>query len=98
MDTGYFAILGLIAAGIAYSLLRKKHPGQKTSSGWIGLGIIAALIVGLVVATNFGNESLTWLFGLSLMLALPLMVFLAIGSAIGSVIRRQGGGAEKRNR
>lgn len=90
MDRGYLTIVGLLVVGIAYGLLKKKRPNEKKSnSGWVGLLILGVPFAGLVVAGAMGNENLTWLFGLALMVALPLLLFFAIGSAVGGVFNRE---------
>jgi hypothetical protein len=89
MDRGYFTLIGVVVAGVAYGLYRARHPSRKSSnSGRMAFAFVAVLVVGLLVSAHFGNESLTWFFGLSLMVVLPLMLFLAIGTAIGSSLGR----------
>jgi hypothetical protein len=89
MDAGYITIIVLLAVGVAYGMRKRPQAPPTTSDdAWKGLGVIVALIAGLVVANATGSEGLTWVFGLSLMIAVPLMFFFAIGSAIGSRFRR----------
>jgi len=89
MDPGYLPLMGVVVAGVAYGLYRARRPSRKRSnSGRMALALVAALVVGLLVSAQFGNTSLVWLFGLSLMVALPLMLFLAIGTAVGARLGR----------
>lgn len=91
MDPAYITILLLLAVGIVYGIRKKKPaPAKKSSDGWKGLGVLGVLTGGLIVASTMGNEGLTWIFGLSLMAAVPIMIFFAIGSAIGARFRRGG--------
>ena len=88
MDSGYFTIIALVAVGVLYRLYRAKRPHEKGQAGWVGFGVLAILAAGLFFAARAGSESLTWLFGLSLMAAVPIMLFIAIGSAVGSLFGR----------
>lgn len=89
MDRAYYTILALTALGFAYSFLRRKSPAQKKSvSGWVGLGVIGFLMLGLMLGGITRQETLTWVFGLALMVVIPAMFFLAIGSGIAKVFRR----------
>jgi hypothetical protein len=88
LDTGYFTILGLVAVGVLYRRYRAKRPHEKGRAGWVGFGVLAILSAGLFFAARAGSESLTWFFGLSLMAAVPIMLFVAIGSAVGSLFGR----------
>ena len=91
MDPGYITILVLVAVGVLYGRHKKvQAPLKKSNSGWKGLGVLAVLIAGLVIASSVGSETLTWMFGLSLMIAIPLMLVFAIGSAIGAHFRKDG--------
>jgi hypothetical protein len=88
MDRGYYTIIGLLVVGVFYGLFRKKPTEGKTSnSGWAGLLVLGALVVGLVIAGNAGNEKWAWYFGLSLMVVTPMMLFFAIGSSVGSFLK-----------
>jgi hypothetical protein len=51
--------------------------------------VLTALFAGLFFADHTHNNNLGWFFGLSLMAALPAMLLLAIGSAIGSSLRKR---------
>ena len=88
MDPGYFTVIAIVAVGVAYGVHRRRRPSSKSNGGWRGLGILAVLFAGLLIAAHLGNESLTWFFGLSLMAVVPIMFFLAIGSAIGRRLGR----------
>ena len=95
MDLGYLPIIGLLVVGIAYGLLKKKRAGErKSNSGWGGLLILAVPLTGLHVAGAMGSEKLTWFFGIALMVALPLLFFFAIGSAIGGAFNRDKNGSK----
>lgn len=88
MDSGYFTVIAIVAVGVAYGLYRRRRPSGKSNGGWRGLGVLVVLFAGLLIAAQFGNESLTWFFGLSLMAVVPIMFFFAIGSAIGRRLGR----------
>lgn len=89
MDPGYFTILGMIVIGLAYGLYRARRPPRRSRAGWVALAILATLVAGLVIASQTGHETLTWVFGLGLMLVTFCMMFLAIGAAIGSRLGRR---------
>lgn len=88
MDRGYYTIIVLLVVGVVYGFFRKKPTEGKTSnSGWAGLLVLGALMGGLVIAGNAGNQNWTWFFGLSLMVVTPIMLFLAIGASVGSFLK-----------
>jgi peptidoglycan/LPS O-acetylase OafA/YrhL len=95
MDRGYFTLLAIVAVGVAYGLYRARRPPRTSRSGWVGLGVLGVLSAGLFLAAQAGSESLTWPFGLSLMAIVPIMFFLAIGSAVGSFLGRGKGKNER---
>ena len=87
MDPAYLIFLTALVIGLCFGIRRaKRQAKRKDRGGWFGAGLLVVLTVGLVVAAKTGHESLVWLFGIALMVALPVMLFLAIGSAIGSFI------------
>ena len=88
MDRKYFPLIAIVAIGVAYGLYRGRRPSPKNNGGWLNLGILAVLLAGLLIAAQVGNEFLTWFFGLSLMAIVPIMFFLAIGSAMGRRLGR----------
>lgn len=95
--TAYFCLAIVAAIGMIYGLLRGKRSPKNGHGGWIGLGTLAALFLGLVIAGKMGDQSLAWFFGLALMAALPIMLLLAIGSAIGSAISNAQSQDDKRD-
>lgn len=95
--TAYICLAIVATIGAVYGLLRGKRSSQKSRGGWIGLGILALLFLGLVIAGEMGNQSLAWFLGLALMAALPIMLFLAIGSAIGAAIAKATDQDKERN-
>jgi hypothetical protein len=98
MDPGYFTVIAIVVAGLAYSVYRGKRPSLSgRSGGWAGFIVLAVLLAGLLIAAQLGSESLTWLFGLSLVAAVPFMFLLAVGSAIGRRLgQRKGEGSGER--
>ena len=87
MDTGYLVLGAIVGVGVLYGVASSRRPKQGSKSGlYASLGLVGVLVVGLVVAGALRNEALTWLFGLSLMVVGPLLLFLAIGRFIGSAI------------
>jgi hypothetical protein len=98
MDPGYFTVLAIVVAGLVYSLYRGRRPSPSgRSGGWFGLTVLAVLFAGLFISARLGSELLTWLFGLSLMAIVPIMFFLAVGSAIGQRLgRHKGEGSDER--
>lgn len=94
MDSAYFTLAIVAAIGVSYGLLRERHASRTGRGGWIGLGVLAVLFFGLVVSGQMGHQSLAWFFGLALMAAISIMLFLAIGSAIARALRRDKDGNE----
>lgn len=89
MDRDLLVILGLLATGFAWGLLKKpKRPGASIPVK-VGLGLLGVLAAGLALAITLKIEVLAWVFGLSLMVAIPLLILLAIGTAIGRLVRKQ---------
>jgi|GEM_PF-1793272 len=91
MDPAYFSIAAVVGVGALFGFLRSRNvrASRGVGGGWIGLAVILALVAGLIISGLAGAESMTWLFGLALMVAIPIMAFLAVGSAIGSSLRRR---------
>jgi hypothetical protein len=87
MDSAYLVLGAVVGAGWLYGIVASRRPKQGSKSGpYASLGLVGVLVAGLVVAGAPRNESLTWLFGLSLMVVGPLLLFLAIGKFIGSAM------------
>ena len=96
MDRGYYTSIGLLVVGVFYGFFRKQPTeGKESNSGWVGLLVLGALVAGLVIAGNLGNEKWAWYFGLSLMVVAPIMLFVAIGSSVGSFLKPVKGGTGK---
>jgi hypothetical protein len=91
MDPGYVTVIAIVLAGLAHHVYRARRPSLSgRGGGWVGLIVLAVLLAGLLIAAQLGSESLTWLFGLSLIAAVSIMLFLAVGSAIGRwLVRRK---------
>lgn len=90
MEAGYLLPIGALVAGIVFGLLKNKllPSGKKSYAGWVGLFVIAAPLVGLLGASAMGDETLTWVFGIALMLMLPAIFLFALGAAIGGSFNR----------
>jgi len=88
MDPAYFTMAAFVGVGALFGFLRSRN-GRRGRGGWIGLAVILALLAGLIISGTTGASSMTWVFGIALMFAIPIMFFLAIGSVIGSWFRRQ---------
>jgi hypothetical protein len=87
METGYLVLRAVVGVDVVYGVVSSRRPKQGSKSGlYASLGLVGVLVAGLVAAGALGNEKLTWLFGLSLMVVGPLLLFLAIGKFIGSAI------------
>lgn len=56
--------------------------------GWTCIAIFVGLVLGLTVAYKTGNESTGFLFGVALMVFLPLAFLYAIFEAIASRLRK----------
>ena len=88
MDRGDYIVIGLLVGGIAYGLFRKRTPAGKTpKSTWAVLLVLAGLLGCLIVADTLGKEEWTFYLGMSLMAAVPVLLFFAVGSAAGSFLR-----------
>ena len=59
-----------------------------TIGGWICIAIFVVLVSGLVIAYRTGNERTGFLFGMALMVFLPLAFLYAIVEAIASRFRK----------
>jgi heme A synthase len=91
--------LSILALGVILGFLRtrnSKEEKDRTSKGRSGIItamlILAIMIGGLVVSSYLRNETMTFVFGIGLMLVIPLMVVFAIGNAIGA-----GGAASRKD-
>ena len=94
MDISNFIIPGLLIVGVAYGFFGKKpiedeepKDEKKSDSGQAGLIVLGVLMGGLVIAGSAGSENWAHIFGVSLMVVIPIMMFLAIGSSVGSFIK-----------
>lgn len=88
MDPGYITLGSVLIIGGLSGFFHSKREGQRGYGGWVDLAVLGVLIGGLIFSGLSGNESLTWIFGWALMVALPVMFLLGIGSVIGSLLRR----------
>jgi peptidoglycan/LPS O-acetylase OafA/YrhL len=98
MDRGYLTILALLLIGVVFGLRRKRHPQKKSHSGWVSLGVIAALLSGLFISYGRGDQTMGFMFGLALMAVIPIMFFVAIGAVIVSALRRAAAGKKDSER
>ncbi len=89
MDRGYFTIIGLLAIGIVYGILRKKRADKKSNSGWIGLVVLVGILLCFFLVGKFGDEKTGFLVGMAAMFVLPIMFFVAIGAGIASLFRKK---------
>ncbi len=89
MARDHLVILGLLAAGFAYGLLKKRQGPGMTTPTWVGLGLVGVLIAGFTLALALKIEALVWVFGLSLMAVVPLLMLWAVGAAIGRLVRKR---------
>lgn len=71
------------------------NPRRRGSSLWarIVLAALAAAVSGLIVAGETGHTDLTWLLGVGLMAALPLLGLAALIVAVASHFHRGKDGA-----
>ncbi len=89
MSRYLLSVLGLLAVGFAYGALRNRARITKRMPVWvIGILLLGMGFVGLLLAGVTGSKTLVWLSGLSLMLLLPVVMFLGIGCVIGSLFNR----------
>lgn len=89
MENEYKAIITVLLAGAALI-----HLLVKSKTGWIVLLVLGVPIAGMGLASASGNETLVWVFGLVLMLAVPLWLAATILLSAASFFQR--GGKKKR--
>lgn len=99
MDRGYIFLIAIFAIGLVYGLARGSRQSERSRSGWRGLGVLVFLFFGLFVSVQLESESLTWFFGLSLMVVLPVLLLASIGLAVGRRLGpKRSGSAGRSNR
>lgn len=76
----YFAIV--FGTGL-YLGSRARSKYKKSQLGWGGLALLLLLVFALLVSAHAGNEKLTYLWGALLLFALPSLLILALGFALG---------------
>ena len=87
-------IIFVLVSGFLCGTFRSPRPaGKKSNSGWVGLFVLCVLLGGLFFASQSGNESYGWFFGIALWVAIPAMFLFAVGMAAGR--RFKGGKDEK---
>lgn len=89
MDPAYLVIGKLLAVGILFGVFRRRRATKRSYGGWIGLGLILLLAAGLVISGFQGSNVATWMFGVGLMVVIPVLFTLAVGSAIGALLGRR---------
>ncbi len=89
MSRYLLSVLVLLAVGFAYGALRNRARVTKRIPVWIiGILLLGIFFVGLLLAFATGSTTLGWISGLSLMVLFPVVMFLGIGFAIGSLFNR----------
>lgn len=88
MDRGYLTLLGLLAIGVVYGLLRKKRSQTKSTSRWVNFAVVCGLLAGLFLVGKFGDDNTGFLVGLAFMVIVPILFFVALGSGLASMLRR----------
>lgn len=88
------SLVGLIV-GVVYGLSRKGTAKEKSSDhgkgAWVFLGLP---ILGLFISGAFGNNTVTTLIGVYLMVALFVFVLSSAANAVGAAFNRSDGNSE----
>ncbi len=89
MSRYLLSIFALLAVGFAYGALRNRASVTKRIPIWVIVILLLGIFcVGLLLAFATGSTTLGWISGLSLMVLFPVVMFLGIGFAIGSIFNR----------
>lgn len=89
MSRYLLSVLVLLAVGFAYGASRNRARVTKHMPVWVIVILLLGVgFVGLLLASVTGSATLGWISGLSLMVLLPVVMFLGIGFAIGSLFNR----------
>jgi NADH:ubiquinone oxidoreductase subunit 6 (subunit J) len=85
-------VLAAIATAVAYQRGLRSSPQAKHSyAGWVGLGVLALLFVGLWAAVQAGNEAAAYGFGASIALVILVLLLVSVASAIGRAVQKRRG-------
>jgi hypothetical protein len=79
-------LVSLIVGGI-YCGFIKVDPGEAGRGYLLVLVLLLAPIAGLLLAGAIGSETLGWVSGLTLMVAVPLILFAALAYTLGRLFR-----------
>lgn len=88
------ALFAIVIAALAFGagFVRGYHTplgAKRSRAGWYGLGLMLALVVGMLAAAQMGQELAVYGFGFAIVLVLPVMLVSGIASAIGRAARRR---------
>lgn len=83
-------ILIPMSAGVFYGRLPERRSFRESARPLFLAGVLVGLAACiLLLAKLFHSNTLGWLFGLSLIFGLPLLILFGIGFAIGSALNRR---------
>lgn len=89
MYSWYVFVLSILVIGFLFGWRRKKPThGKRTYMGLAVLAIIGFPMGTLLLAKLFDSHALGWLFGLTLIFGLPLVLLFGLGLAVGSFFNR----------
>lgn len=90
MVSGTLLALALVGAGFACGKSRKKPTAGSRSVVVRGVLILACIpFSGLWLASQLQSDTLGWIFGLSLMIGLPVVLLIGAGLVVGIWFRRR---------
>lgn len=89
MYSGLLTIVALIGVGFAFGVLRKQaSPGKNSFTVRLVLIVASIPFVGFWFAGVVHSDTPGWIFGLSLMFGIPILLLFALGWIVGALYRQ----------